>query len=110
MFYTYSQNNSGGNFTGPATYVIVEAKNAKFANVIAEENGIYFDGCSSGRDCSCCGDRWSRQWNDKDGTEKPEIYGKEIKESQKTGMFLRKLKDIPYAIVIFDSGKIKTYK
>jgi hypothetical protein len=81
MFYTFYQNNSGGNFTGPAVYVIIEANSAKEANDRAEDIGLYFNGASEdengwSRDCPCCGDRWTAQWSDADGTEKPEIYGK----------------------------------
>lgn len=70
-FYTYCQNNSGGYYDGPH-YVIVEAISRDEADIIAEDNGVYFDGCSSGRDCNCCGDRWSRYSEESDV---PEIYG-----------------------------------
>lgn len=69
MWFEFSQNNSGGNFNGPET-VYVEATSADHANDIAESHGIYFDGCDSGLDCSCCGDRWYRQWSD-DGEDEP---------------------------------------
>jgi hypothetical protein len=72
MFYNYRQNNSGGYWIGPKN-VIVEADSSEEADEIAQQNGVYFDGISSGNDCSCCGDRWSRAWDD--GDEKPEIYG-----------------------------------
>lgn len=74
-FFTFSQNNSGGFFTGPAKYVIIEALDMSEADDIAERNDLYFNGCESGWDCSCCGDRWGRAWGN--GTEKPEIHGKE---------------------------------
>lgn len=74
-FYTYSQNNSGGTFCNPAKYVIVEAPSAHVANAIAEDNGLYFNGCQTGQDCPCCGDRWYKAWED-DATDEPEIYGK----------------------------------
>ena len=38
--------------------MIIEADSANEANIKAEEIGIYFNGCSIGMDCSCCGDRW----------------------------------------------------
>ena len=66
-FFKYSQNNSGGNFHVDDKIchnVIIEAESASEADDIAESLGCYFDGCSTGRDCSCCGDRWSKQWND----------------------------------------------
>ena len=75
MFYTFSQNNSGGYFTGPAQYVIIEADSRNEAKRQAEERyGLYFDG---EEDCPCCGNRWSGCY---DGTEKPEIYGKPPEE------------------------------
>ena len=79
MFYTYRQNNSGGVWHDCAKYVIIEADNSDEADRIAEnhkDSPIYFDGCSLGHDCSCCGDRWHRSWEN--GTEKPTIYGEEI--------------------------------
>ena len=60
-FYTFRQNNSGGRFKQNNEVdikVVIEANNAEHANKRAEEIGIYFDGCSKGIDCPCCGDRW----------------------------------------------------
>lgn len=74
MFYTFSQMNSGGSFIGDYRYIIIEADSADEANQIAEDHGVYFDGCYYGIDCRCCGDRWHRCW-EYDGTENPEIYG-----------------------------------
>ena len=59
-FYLYDQNNSGGFFTSPQL-VVVYAENAEEANELAERHGVYFDGCETGTDCSCCGDRWNSQ-------------------------------------------------
>ena len=66
-FFEYHQNNSGGMFdindkAGIGPRVWVEATNAADANDRAERIGIYFNGCASGLDCSCCGDRWSSAW------------------------------------------------
>lgn len=74
MFFTFSQNNSGGAFEG-FQFVIIEADSANEANNLAESHDIYFDGVSKGMDCSCCGDRWARKWFDDEGKEMPEIYG-----------------------------------
>ena len=79
MFYTYRQNNSGGSFnidlqSGITEYVIIEANSASHADERAEEIGLYFDGCRSGIDCRCCGDRWYRTY-ESEATEQPEIYG-----------------------------------
>jgi len=87
-FYTYDQNNSGGRFSnsekeGISEYVIIEAMDAKHANTRAEEIGIYFDGCETGNDCSCCGDRWYTA-NESDGSDVPSIYGKPLADMEKS--------------------------
>lgn len=81
MFYTYRQNNSGGYWTfkpkaGISHFVIIEANSTKNADERAEDIGLYFDGCDDGRDCDCCGDRWSRAEN-YDETVTPKIYDQE---------------------------------
>lgn len=73
-FYTFRQNNSGGRFhldalRGQGVMTFVEAPDAKTANEIALDHGIYFDGCQVGWDCPCCGDRWYEQDDDDDATE-----------------------------------------
>ena len=75
MFYTYNQNNSGGSFIVDdkvTHYIIVEADNAKESNTLAEDIGIYFNGCDDDIDCPCCGDRWCPAY---DGKEEPLVYG-----------------------------------
>lgn len=94
MFYTYGQNNSGGSFVideNVGQYVIVEADTVEQANDAAESRaGLYFDGCDQGVDCSCCGDRWYRQYYKDDGNKEPMIYGKTIEEfKEDPGMVLR---------------------
>ena len=77
-FFHFSQNNSGGSFyinEKVAHHVIIQAYSAKEANSLAEDIGIYFNGCETGNDCSCCGDRWSKQWSTDSGDETPLIYG-----------------------------------
>lgn len=85
-FYTYNQNNSGGRFTfdeerGITHFVIIEAEDNDFADFRAEKIGLYFDGCATGSDCSCCGDRWYRQWKD-DGSDSPQVYDKHPKDHE----------------------------
>lgn len=89
-YYRFKQNNSGGSFEydpgkGITTDVIVEAENASQANEIAEKIGIYFDGCETGDDCPCCGDRWGRV-RDRDATPTPQIYGEDV-YTRKRGIF-----------------------
>lgn len=69
-FYVFRQNNSGGKWRtdenkGVAQVVIIEAESADLANLRAQQIGIYFDGVSGGSDCECCGDRWSKVYQDK---------------------------------------------
>jgi hypothetical protein len=66
-FFEFAQNNTGGSgkyhidpASGIGQRVWIEAADATHANAIAERLGLYFDGAQSGRDCPCCGDRWSR--------------------------------------------------
>lgn len=82
-WFHFSQNNSGGSFDedhskGIGTDLLIEAVDANHANSRAETIGIYFDGCASGRDCSCCGDRWSSIWSDEKGDPEPMIYGTSV--------------------------------
>lgn len=77
-YFRFHQNNSGGSFViddarGLGVNVWVEAQSAADANARAESIGIYFNGCDSGADCECCGDRWSSQWRDESGADEPEI-------------------------------------
>lgn len=108
MFYTYDQNNSGGSFTGPAQYVIVEAKNAKYANFTAEEElGLYFDGDG---DCHCCGNRWSEQWSDADGTIVPEIYGMSLSKRKQVKGYFYETDKVPYTLIYYSNGTSTIYK
>lgn len=71
MFYHYRQNNSGGSFiideeAGIGPRVWIEADSASEANARAKTIGIYFNGCDSGEDCECCGDRWEPAWEGED--------------------------------------------
>lgn len=59
MFYRYTQINVGGYHEGPQV-VIVEAEGLAEAEAAAQGAGVYFDGVAAGRDCACCGDRWTR--------------------------------------------------
>lgn len=66
FWYEYSQNNSGGRFDiddNVSIRVLIQAEDKYAANRKAEAVGLYFDGCYEGRDCDCCGDRWSEAWN-----------------------------------------------
>lgn len=88
-FHEFNQNNSGGDFLfdedrGISHLVIVEADSVEEANRRAEGIGLYFDGCSTGQDCPCCGDRWSEAWAYGDTAETgdpvPSHYGRPLVE------------------------------
>lgn len=73
-WYCYDQNNSGGSFRKPAVHMFVEAESWVEADERAVTVGVYFDGCSDGRDCSCCGDRWYSSEYQK-ASDAPTVYG-----------------------------------
>ena len=79
MFYEFNQNNSGGSFVFTdqvGVHTIIEAKDADDACERAVKNhGMWFDGVRDKKDCACCGDRWSRPWDDDSGTIGPSVYG-----------------------------------
>lgn len=97
-FYVFHQNNTGGRFiidkeNGIGEYVFVEATSLKDAVNKAEDIGIYFDGCGSGLDCSCCGDRWYPPYGD--GAENIRLYGKLVEQydpwSCETNIFVHRI-------------------
>jgi hypothetical protein len=66
MWYRFRQNNSGGSFVindKVAVEVFIDAEDYIEANYKATRLGIYFNGCETGYDCPCCGDRWSQQYD-----------------------------------------------
>lgn len=76
-WFHYSQNNSGGSFdfnetAGITHHVVIEADSPAEADERLEGIGGYFNGCNSGRDCSCCGDRWCSAYTE--GDETPKVY------------------------------------
>jgi hypothetical protein len=86
-FFTFDQNNSGGFYhndleSGISGMVIIEAVDYVEANNRAEEIGLYFDGCKNEMDCECCGDRWSRAWEEM-GDDKPTVYGEDVFTAKK---------------------------
>lgn len=93
-FFHFSQNNSGGSFVfsqeqGITHHVVIEAEDATDANVIAIMKGLYFDGCSTGQDCSCCGDRWSKvgEYSSDAGDEVPTLYGEPLGQPKPESKF-----------------------
>lgn len=76
MFYEFSQNNSGGSFDVDDKVchrLFIEADNLSEAIFKAEQLGCYWYGVASGIDCPCCGDRWSKPW-DEEGETFPKDY------------------------------------
>jgi cytochrome c oxidase assembly protein Cox11 len=61
-FYEFEQNNSGGTYVidDKVNHIVfIEAASNVNADSIAEDLGVYFNGCDDKIDCYCCGDRWS---------------------------------------------------
>ena len=115
-FFEYYQNNTGGSFLEDdkvCQRVVVEAKNSAIANTIAENLGIYFDGCADGTDCSCCGDRWYKQ-DDSDGIRLPYRYGNEIFKLPSEYFEMIANKYTPWTRValrvFYDNGSIAVFK
>lgn len=77
-FYTFTQNNSGGHFdfdkkNGVSEYIIIEAPSAVDAN---KKFDLILSSYTETPSCPCCGERWHDQFEDEEGTNSPEIYGK----------------------------------
>jgi hypothetical protein len=80
-FYEFRQNNSGGSFdvdNNVCKWMFIEANDCEQANELAQNLGVYFNGCDSGLDCDCCGDRWH------EADESGYINLKEVSKSYKT--------------------------
>lgn len=112
MFFHYSQNNSGGKFVfdlikGITHHVVIEAKDIEEANSRAKGIGLYWDGCSLGIDCPCCGDRWNKQYDENDGCSNPMVYNELVSEV-KLG-FMKHVDNGKEAVVHFLNGEIKWY-
>ena len=78
-WFEFTQNNSGGSFDVDDKVchrMFIEAPTVRVACAMAEDLGVYFDGVDSGRDCPCCGDRWSSPWTD-DGLTFPMEYSRD---------------------------------
>ncbi len=79
-FFTVGQNNSGGIFDhdhdkGVGYKICVEAVDETHAKARLRE---IIESYPASYDCPCCGDRWSLWFDDDDGTEEPEAYGKPL--------------------------------
>ena len=109
MFYHFNQNNSGGYFTidenrGITHHVVIEADNASEANQDAKEIGIYFEGCYTGRDCNCCGDRW-HEVDEDDGEEVPAICGTPVQVVTSRSNFYRWMEPGKEVCVHYKDGR-----
>ena len=70
--YSFRQNNTFGSWDeGVGHNVLVEASTSGEANERALTAGVYFNGCTAGRDCGCCGDRWYPAYEDPLPFERP---------------------------------------
>lgn len=107
-FFHFGQNNSGGSFVidhkkGISHHVIIEARDAQDANHLAEDkHEIYFNGMDDGRDCDCCGSRWSEVSGK--GNKVPSIYGRTLNEYDSSFGFI---KDGPEIYVHYLDGRME---
>jgi hypothetical protein len=107
MFFTFSQNNSGGGFdfdetAGISEYVIVEAATAEEANERAESIGLYFDGEG---DCECCGDRWYGA-SDYSASDVPSIHDEPVESAT---VSFKWMGDDPEAFVHYSDGRVTAH-
>lgn len=110
MFYTFRQNNSGGEFdyskeNGITKTVIIEADTTEDAINNALFIGLYFNGCASGFDCACCGDRWSTYDVEDGGHKVPSVYGKEVGEDFVADTMLMNDEDEYGLVIHYKDGK-----
>lgn len=108
MFYTFTQNNSGGSFrfdshSGITHHVIIEADNEREAVNYAESIGLYFDGEG---DCECCGNRWHEPYDE--GSEVPSLYGTPVAEYNWHDAFGKWIKG-PECYVHYKDGSFKGF-
>ena len=96
-FYTYTQMNPGGQFdVSMPHYLIIEAESAEDADRRAEDAGAYFDGVDAEQDCECCGDRWTRAWEEC-ACEEPCLYGEPVLPAMVNGSYANSAVRIAYA-------------
>lgn len=110
-YYHFRQNNSGGDFVfsdGISVHVIIEALSAEHANERAVECGLYFDGVSEGRDCSCCGDRWCKA-SEHDAEASPCIYGEPVGSPENIEWARMWAQGHPYAYVHHLDGRVESF-
>lgn len=110
MFFTFRQNNSGGSFDFSRDlghFVVVEADNAAAANARAETLGIYFDGSG---DCPCCGNRWSEQWDDDEGTKTPEVCGQAPKDYMASEAMIWAEDDEAEIVIHYADGRVEKFE
>ena len=119
-FFNYHQNNSGGGWNideaaGISVNVIIEADDATQADIIAQRIGIYFDGCDTGRDCSCCGDRWYSAYGNGDPV--PSLAGHEVKpgdpypaaDDPRAGFTKWTEEGVPDGFIHFKDGRVEGF-
>lgn len=112
MFFSYSQNNTGGSFdydedAGISQWVIIEAEDEDEADVIAESIGLYFDGEG---DCECCGNRWSYAYGPGDSL--PSIYSTPVWRyyARESKLYIDWMGENPDAYVHYKDGTREAWK
>ena len=59
QYHVFSQNNSFGKLEGPELVIVWTSSADEAVRIALEHDAIYLDGIRDGKDCPCCGDRWS---------------------------------------------------
>jgi len=94
-FYEFTQNNSGGSFVTNKKLchrLVIEAVKESDAEEKAFDMGVYYNGVEDGRDCGCCGDRWSSPsemlfpyrygtFSKSEATKKAKKYGADVEKT-----------------------------
>lgn len=100
-WFEYGQNNSGGSWVPPYRVVWVQARTKRQANAIAQDEAdVYFDGCDTGRDCPCCGDRWSEPLDD-GGEDAPDLTWRRESTMRSGSLYA----EVPMALLVHEDGR-----
>lgn len=113
-FYTFYQNNSGGEFVvdverGISHYVVIEAPDRDESIIIAEGLGLYWNGVADGIDCECCGNRWDPPWYYA-GDAIPMVHSESVEKASRLSHYRFMHKGTPEVFVHYLDGRIEGFR